>query len=639
MNERAELEELRRLEELEAKAGREPSEAYKKGRSLPGAVQGLASVLQGPTFGFADEIGGAIGGAASAIRGDGFGSGYRDTRDMMRGAADQQMKDNPVLTMLTRGAASAPTFLINPAGSLFKGATVLPRVGNAAITGAGFGAVSGAGASTADDALGVLGDAATSAAVGAGTSAATIPVSAVLGAGARNAVSRFNSGIASKYAKEKIAEALTRDARGTVAQGGLTEPLQQALRRFDRLGPEARIADAGGQNTRQLLDTLAILPGRAKEATEAAIRSRQAGRADRLIGAADDALGSNGQRARTAVTGWMQQRQQAATPLYERLHRTDLTPDGELSSLVSASEQLGASRVGREIATARQAPYTLDSQSQGIWSMRDLDHMKQGLDTLIAKSYGQDGRLTPKGYALTELKNGLTRKLDEMTGGAYAQARDAFAGPSAMIDAANAGRRILSQTDDQAVMAVKQGLSASEQQAFQLGAFEALRAKLGTPGGQTEVLGMWKNKTLRDKLSAVFPTERAFREFAAAAAKEARLKGIESVGRGSQTAGRQLGVGDLDVSAINDVGGMLGGASNGNISQFLLSASNAWNRVKTPEPVRDAMSGLLLQSGPQGRAGLLGLEDTMRAVNAARSRTAGAVGAMSGGLLGPAVIH
>jgi hypothetical protein len=208
-----------------------------------------------------------------------------------------------------------------------------------------------------------------------------------------------------------------------------------------------------------------------------------------------------------------------------------------------------------------------------------------------------------------------------------------------MIDAANAGRRILSQSDDLAVNAVKRGMSASEAEAFQLGAFEALRSKLGTPGGQTEVLGMWKNKTLRDKLKAIFPDERAFREFAAEAAKEARLKGLESVGRGSQTAGRQFAAGDLDISAIGDIGGMAGGAAQGNLPQFLLAGANAWNRVKTPEPVRDAMSGLLMMGGAQGKAGLLDLEDTMRAVNAARSRNAGFVGSVGGGLLSPGLLH
>jgi hypothetical protein len=37
------------------------SAAYERGRNLPGALQGLASVAQGPSFGFADEIGGAVG--------------------------------------------------------------------------------------------------------------------------------------------------------------------------------------------------------------------------------------------------------------------------------------------------------------------------------------------------------------------------------------------------------------------------------------------------------------------------------------------------------------------------------------------------------------------------------------------------
>ena len=48
------------------------SAGYEAGRNAPGAMQGLLSVAQGPTFGFADELVGAAGaiGGGGRRRGD-----------------------------------------------------------------------------------------------------------------------------------------------------------------------------------------------------------------------------------------------------------------------------------------------------------------------------------------------------------------------------------------------------------------------------------------------------------------------------------------------------------------------------------------------------------------------------------------
>ena len=101
--------------------------------------------------------------------------------------------------------------------------------------------------------------------------------------------------------------------------------------------------------------------------------------------------------------------------------------------------------------------------------------------------------------------------------------------------------------DDSKIESITAGMGASELEGFRIGAFEALRAKLGKEAGQTEILKMWKEDATREKLKAIFPNERAFREFASRVAAEARMKGLDQVGRGSQTAARQYGAGDLDV--------------------------------------------------------------------------------------------
>jgi hypothetical protein len=220
-----------------------------------------------------------------------------------------------------------------------------------------------------------------------------------------------------------------------------------------------------------------------------------------------------------------------------------------------------------------------------------------------------------------------------MTGGAggvYAQARQAFAGPSELMDAARLGRTALTK-DDATIKTLQANMTQSERDAFALGAFESLRAKLGARAGQTQIMELWREKGMQEKLQAIFGSERAYREFAASVAKERQLKQLETVGRGSQTASRLYGAGDLDAPAVQAAGQAVTSAVSGNVPGVVQSASNIWNRVKLPEPVRDQMGQILLS---RNKRGLLDLEDVMRQVEDSRRREMAAYG-LTGGLLAP----
>jgi hypothetical protein len=631
-----------KLVEVNADMGaQESNAAYTRGRNLHGGWQGLASVMQGPTFGFADEIGGAVGGAYKTLtqpyltlsdlalgkKKATFGVNYRETRDMLRGAADAQEEQNPWTTGITRSMASAPMMLFGGGAGAARPVTMAAQAGRAGVIGAGTGALQGAGGSTADTLGGLALDTAAGGAFGFGLSAAGVPLSRGMGKIIEQGLSRLSGSKAAQYAREKVAEAVLRDARGAAVQANPDAPFQQVLARYSKMGPEARVADAGGQNTRQLLDTLATLPGRTKDAQEAAIRLRQTGRADRLIGAATKGLQTGGDRAASVVDDLVAMRETASRPLYGKLHKMQVDADQNLAELVSSAEKLGASKIAKDIATANRVPYTLTNESQGRWDMRDLDYLKQGLDELIEKATSPDGKLSPRGFAMKKLRTDLLNALDDQTGGFYKQARDAYSGPSALISASNKGRMFLS-ADDASTGKVLGGFSESEKEAFRVGAFEALRNKLGKPGGQTEVMGMWKDKILGEKLRAIFPGERDFREFSATVAKEARMKGLESVGRGSQTAARLAGSADLDVPAAVDAVQLLSGS--GGVPGVMSGASRLWGKVQTPEPVRDAMGGLLLSQGQAGRAGIIDLEEALRRVNRNRQLEAMGLGLLGG---------
>lgn len=639
------------------------SAAYDEGRQANSSLQGLVAAVNGPLMGFGDEVLAALGTPLkSLVNGQSMGDNYRELRDGYRGMIDARTEEAPITTALTQAATSAPMLVLNPLGKVagaakalipgvrtaqnaVKVAGVLPRVGQAAASGFGYGVVQGVGDSTSEDIDGMLRDGLASGVTGAVLGGAAVPVSSVLGAGVNNIRQRFSKSSAAEYAKQKVAESIARDARGTVFQAGQSNPVNQATARLEKLGGEATIADAAGQNTKQLLDTIATLPGRTKDAAEQLIHSRQSGRAGRLITAAEDGLSPQGQRLSPQVEQWVTQRQAAATPLYNQLRATNLTPSGRLQSIVTAADDLGAVSLGREMSTARQMPFTLDAKSPGSWSMNDLDHVKQGLDQKIAKQWDAvEGKLTPLGSAYQELKNNLVKELDhatidQQTGSSlYKSARDAFAGPSALIDAAQKGRASLSK-DGASIANITTGMSQSEMQGFRLGAFEALRNKLGKEAGQTEILKMWKEPATRERLQEIFGDEFKFRSFAATVAQEARLKGLESVGRGSQTAARQFGAGDLDVSALGEAGGAIAAAKTGNVVGALGTARNVWNKIATPEKVRDEIGGLLMSKGEDGQQSLQSLSDLIRTINEKNGVFANGMGGLLGSQIGSRLVE
>jgi hypothetical protein len=624
---------------------------YQAGANAPGALRGLLSVANGPTMGFGDEIMGGVGGLYdTVVKGGNLSDNYKANRDYVRGAQDVEAQTNPIVTALTQTAASAPLLVYNGVGAL--GAKIAPRIAEssnlfmrmlkAGSTGAAYGTVQGAGNSTAEDAGGVLKDAAVSGVASGALGSAAVPVASVIGAAGRNVAQRVSTSSAADYAREKVAESLARDARGNVVQSGASNSIQQAAARFTKLGDEATVADAAGRNTNQLLDTLATLPGKTKDSAEQLIHSRQAGRAGRLIASAEENLGTQGQRLSPHLDRWAADRATASAPIYNQLRQINVQPSNDLRSVVQAADDLGALGEARKMATANQQRFGLDPAYPQAWNMGDLDHVKQGLDQLIAKQWNAaEGKLTPLGASYQGLKNRLTTELDSATtdpktgASVYKAARDAYAGPSAIIDAAQQGRLALSK-DGSAISNLTSDLSDSEMQAFRLGAFESLRNKLGKEGGQTEILKMWKEPATREKLQAVFGDETAFRQFSADVAKEARLKSLESVGRGSQTAARQYGAGDLDMSALTDAGGAVAAAKTGNALSALGSAKSAWNRVATPQLVRDQMGEILLSKGAEGRQNINALTAAAQNIsrrNANVNRGSGLAGSLIGSRL------
>lgn len=623
------------------------NENVQAGKAAPGWQQGLASVANGPLMGFADEVGGVVGGLVDKLQGKPgtFSEQYTANRDHLRGMQQRQQEENPWTTGLTQAAASGPTMVLAPlralgmAANAIKTTGVIGNTARAATTGATFGAVGGAGHSTADTAGGVAADAGKGAAFGAAASGVLTPAAAAMGSMGQNAWTRLNDTAAGAYAREKVAQALARDARGNVFTSGQGNPLTQILARHDKLGPEAAIVDSAGKNTTQLLDTLATLPGRTKDAAAQFQRQRTASAGPRLRAAADDALDTGGQRLAPTLEALDDARRTAAAPLYDQLRGVAVTVDDDIANLIvrtrghhSEAQNLYRLTTGQEINLGAV------QKGQSI-PFQMLDHLKQSLDDAASAAKQSGNR--KMGLAVDEARLALIAKLDDVApkvdgNSVYKAARDAYAGPSQLMDAAQAGRKAIVQ-DEMAITDAVRNLTTSEREAFRIGAFEGLRAKLGTQSGQTNILNMWKEPTTREKLKVIFGDERAFREFAAAAGREGVLKRVQSVGNGSQTAARQAGMGDIDAAALaGDAGQAIAAAKTGNVLSAVGAARNVWNRVATPEPVRNRMGEILMQRGPEAQQTLNSLATIIQQINAqnaTRADLTGVVGSQIGNRL------
>ena len=618
------------------------------GANAPGYTRGLVSVFQGPTLGFGDEIFGGIGGAYDTLtKGGDYLSNYRANRDYLRGAAEQQQQQNPITTGITQTMASAPLSFLRLFGAAPQVANTMaaPSVNmlrqgmTAAKTGALFGTVGGAGESTADS-LGDIGiDALKGGALSAAIGGASVPVLGIAGAVGGNIAQRFNPARATTAAQLEIAQALARDAE---ARGVAGNPVIAARRTLPTLGDPAVIADVGGASTRSLLDTMATLPGRTKEAASQFIRQREnVGAAPRMISAAEESMGVQGQRLAPTLEALTVKQAADAAPIYRQLENVSFRADDELVKLLARAP--GAHKAAEDAARLRGEPHidlSLIKAGDDIpwWA---LDRMKKTLWAMGDKEKESVTKApTPRSRDFDIARLALTDKLDRLSpkdaagNSIYKKARDAFGEPAELKDAANIGAKALSQTESRISDQIK-NFSQAELDAFRIGAFESLRQKLGTSlGGRTEIINAYKNPVMAEKLQTIFGSESAYRRFATSMANEERFRLLNATDKGSLSISRAAAIDDLGMGAFQDVAGVASGVASGSpvgIGQGLL---NLFNRTKMPETTRNELGRILLTGGQEGRNNLRAMMQAGERVARQRqeaARRAGVFAATPGG--------
>ena len=600
-----------RYQTTEAKPWEQYSEQPEQQNTIMQDVgQGIETAYSAATLGFGDELaglGGAIAGKAANIVGLGdnksFAEDYRTIRDKYRGDVVAFAKENPMSALGLEIGGSLATAGAGLTGQLGRvvpqGAGMVQRAMasnamGAAKTGASFGGVSGAGHSQNIEDVPVA--ALSGAALGGGIGAASVPLINTLGAVGGNIGQRFSGKHAENAARVKVAEALERDVRGEIA-----DPYLQAQARMAKLGPQSTIADAAGESTRGLLDTVATLPGKTKDAISNLIHERQAKRGSRMFKAADEALGTQGANASKFTADLINKRSAQSAPLYAQVNDAPIPVDNELLGLLTASSKYHAA--AQDMALVRQeigiGDKLIDGTLGATVSLKHLDQLKRTLYD-AAQAQKNKGELS-SAKDIHGLRIKLINKLDDASpkdaagNSIYKKARETFAGESELIEAVDVGRKALNEGADE-IRDLMAGMGRSEIEAFRVGVLQSMKDKLGTEAGQTSMIKMWKEEKTSSRLKEVFGND--YRKFASEVAKEARLKRIEGVGKGSQTASRQYGAGDLDALPIGDISSAVVNAKAGNLAGLASSLSSAWNKVKMPEKTRNEIGRILMSKNP-----------------------------------------
>ena len=431
-------------------------------------------------------------------------------------------------------------------------------------------------------------------------------------------------------AKMKLAELLAKSGVGNVFQTGGGNPLAQIEAKLASTGPNATIAVAGRDRTLAELDKLATLPGQAKTLVEQFIRDQQSKRAGRLTATADEALGTGGKTYTGVIGDLIEQKRTQAGPLYDQLKGLSVKVDDDLASLIQASKTAhGAAELLAQLK--RSTPIDISKIKKGDDIPFDaLDKVKQALYTLEVNSK-KDFKSTPVSSAYGDLRVALTKKMDAISpeneaGSIYKQARNAFEGPSQLEEAVRVGRMALK---DDAIKTAEfmRGMSQGEIEAYRVGVLQALKDKVGTEGGQTSLLKMWRETKTSNALKEAFGND--YRQFAADVAREGRLKTIENVGRGSQTASRLAAIEGDNLDTAVQAGQAAMSATSGNPFPALGTFGKLINKASTPEATRNELARLLLQKGPEAQKTIQMLPADIEFINKQMAKNAALANALA----------
>jgi hypothetical protein len=653
-----------------------------RGRELPSPAQGFINAVSQAPLGFGDEIYGALGGLGAAVTGNDIKKAYTENRDLVRGAQKQYSEDYPWTAGITGVMAGAPLAAASPfkvaplaqgAGKLQKAWQAAKLAAASAGTGGLFGGAYGAGASNADTVGGVTNDALKGAGAGAVVGGVAQPVLAGVGGLTRNAAIRaFGNvknqgginqaggqtgaidpigGIVDK-SKEwikrqgdaKVAEAIGQTGRALnrnprfLPNGEEIPYTTQLADKVDKMPVGTPLAALNGLNSNELrsLDAVSLLSGRTAPAV-GKVQSRLIDTASkRFLNGVNKVMGNGSPDFNKSITALEQKATTESKPFYDVLDNVNVPIDDEIRSLVSransfVSEANSISRIKGDDFSDIRKMVDVNSGASEIPLMR-LELLKRAMSDAEGELVRAGKGYKPK--VIGDLRRDLMAKLEQASPttpqgeSVYRLANSKFGEPTRLIKQVEEGANIFKK-NHMDIRDEKALLNAPELEAYNIGVFRALEEKLGSPSGRNFLTDVTKNRNTAKALYETLGHDK-YRQLVKMLKGEKDLKSIYSVNTGSQTAGREAALSELGLDPLKDAGESVAHLMGGSPISAVGKAGQFWNKISTPEQVRDYMGKQYLLTGKESQEYLKTLGDLMKQIEKKKTQRATATGTLGG---------
>lgn len=460
--------------------------------------------------------------------------------------------------------------------------------------------------------------AAPGAATGAVLGSVVLPT---LAAATKWVATRFGS--ADTPAAQQIIRALTRDKMTP----------DEVERSLSNLGPQAALADVDGANLQRLAEVTANSPGPAAQQARTFLTARAEAQSGKLDDAVRTATGSTGNAVET-MDDLIAQRSKDAGPKYKAAFEgAAATPEQAAKLAPFIADPMGQKALQKGIDLARQEALAADRPfnladygvvknpdgtlglAPGAPNLRLYDAVKHGFDGVLE---GNEYRVAPgsrlfnrDGKVLNDVRASFTGKLRDAFP-KYAEALDAWAGPSQAMDALKLGEDFLkSDPAETAKMIAK--MTEGEREMYRVGVSKTLKDKIAsTPEDADATRRIFGNDLIRQKIAAGFggADTPAFRNFENTVNQQATFAQTRNtVLKGSPTARRVAGMADeaggpdLLRPALHAASGNFGMAA-ADIGKQLAGAT-ARNALAGTEAQNQALGEMLFSASPEARARIM----------------------------------
>ena len=526
-----------------------------------------ASPAQYLPFGsWLDEASAGIDAGLNKISGGRIGQPYDEAKAYQNARQRYIDKDSSVLGDVTKGlavvggvAASAPF----GAARVFRGASLLPEAGNAALTGIGYGTLYGAGEGDGSERL-------TNAGIGGLFGGAIGAAAPAVARGVGNAVNSFSNWRAPLPATlQQFERGAVNRVADDMTSSGLT-PGQYA-RQSQELGPQGMLLDMG-EDLRGSAETLANTHGPQLPIVRGELNARRADAPDRIRSGVDRALGPErnlGQFVDTVTRGTRQQ----AAPYYDQFHATSIPVTPEIRNVL---DSIPASAFNRAQTLARADGYRqqfrlrpVNDPMQAMTGVQrtareavptglEYDYLKRAVDDLARGAERGSNEARIYGNLARQLRTTIDTHLspNDPTQSAWAVARSIAGDGLEGREAAELGSTVFSSKRDPNIVADElSNLSQAGQTMYRHGARNNLRQIMGRAAtnfgqnGDATARRTLNSEFARENLAQIAGGRRANHLARLVDAENTMAESFNEIMRNSATARRQAGQSRLPVGA------------------------------------------------------------------------------------------